>query len=111
MINEFLDNIQNRIHDWFQSLSDLAYLGGWYTLIGGAVIALAAAAWFFGPLPIIGKWIRAGVGVVVLIGGAFLAGLQVMFNHDKREKEALKARFRELQQRQQQQQRGNWPWS
>ncbi len=86
MINEFLDAIGGRIHDWFSGFLDLAYIGGWYSLGLVILLGVLALTWFFGALPVIGGWIRAIGGLLVLLAGAFLAGMTVMFNHNRKKK-------------------------
>ena len=87
--------------------ADLAYIGGWYTLIIAFVAGLTVLAWFFGALPVIGKWIRASVGVIVLLGGAFLAGMTIMFRHNKADRDANREKIKELQK---QQPKSGWPF-
>jgi fatty acid desaturase len=109
MINEFLDNITGRVRDAFSGLSDFVFLAGWYALGLGLLFAALALSWFFGGLPIIGKWIRGIGGVVVLLFGAFLAGLQVMANHAKADNQRYRDKIKELQQAQRRDKPGgNW---
>lgn len=81
MIDEFLDNIVNRIGGYVSGWSDYMFLAEWYVLGVVLLIGSLAVSWFFGALPVIGKWIRGLGGVAVLGYAAFLAGLQVMYNH------------------------------
>lgn len=62
-------------------VSDYLYLGK-YLAIGLAILAVAMLlSWFFGALPVIGKWIRGVSGLVVVSYGLFLTGMIVMFKH------------------------------
>lgn len=103
MIKEFLDAIQERVADAFSGLSEFAYLGGWYTLGAGILVAAVVAAYFF-PF----RWVRAGFGFLVLLMGAFLAGMQVMANHARRDNQVYRDKIKKLQAEQKKQNGGGW---
>lgn len=75
MINEFLDNVQARISafftDWFGSWFAWMHdpLTFWILCFVALFAACFVVGWF---LPF--KWIRAGLGGILVIAGAFLAG-------------------------------------
>lgn len=97
MIKDFLDSIQQRIVDAFSGVLELAYLAGWYGIGVALLLGTLALSWFFGGLPVVGKWIRGIGGIAVLLFGAFLAGLQVMYNHSKADNQAYREKIKELQ--------------
>lgn len=92
MIKEFLDSIQQRIVDAFSGLAEFVYLAEWYTL-GAIVLAVCLVIGYFFNF----SWVRAFLGFVVLCFGAFLAGLQVMANHAKKDNAAYREKIKELQ--------------
>ncbi len=102
MIKEFLDSVQQRVIDAFSGLSEFVFLAGWYAVGIALLLGTLALSWFFGGLPVIGKWIRGIGGVVVLLFGAFLAGLQVMANHAKKDNQHYRDKIKELQDQQRQ---------
>ena len=106
MIKEFLDAIQQRFSDAFSWISDYFFLAEWYVLGFAILVTCLLLAWFFGAIPVIGKWIRAIGGVVVLLFGAFLAGMTVMFNHNRAKQAERKPKPREIETQPQ----WKWPW-
>ncbi len=108
MIKEFLDSIQQRIVDAFSGLAEFVWLAEWYAVGIALLLAALALSWFFGAIPVIGKWIRGIGGVVVLLFGAFLAGLQVMANHAKADNQYYRDKIKELQAEQRQKNTGGW---
>lgn len=96
MINEFLDNIQHRITDAFSGLFAFAFLAERYMLGVALTLGVLALTWFFGALPVIGNWIRGGGGTIVLLYAAFLAGMQVMYNHSKSDNQRYRDELKKL---------------
>jgi hypothetical protein len=97
MIKEFLDSIQQRVVDAFSGLAEFVYLAEWY-ILGFVVLIVALVAGYFFNFP----WVRAVLGFIVLAFGSFLAGLQVMANHAKKDNEEYRQRIKELQAEQRQ---------
>lgn len=103
MIKEFLDSIQQRFVDAFSGLAEFVYLAEWYTIAIAVFLVCAAIAYFFEF-----KWVRASLGFVVLLMGAFLAGLQVMANHAKADNQGYRDKIRELQAEHREKTGGGW---
>lgn len=71
LIDEFLDGFFSRIGTFFHGLvpdwlSDPFYIR-WVPLGVGLIFIAAAIAWFFGALPVIGGFLRAIAGVIVIV--------------------------------------------
>lgn len=92
MIKELLDSVQQRIVDAFSGLSEFVYLAEWY-LLGFVILAIALVVGYFFNF----SWVRSFLGFIVLAFGAFLAGLQVMANHAKKDNESYRQKIKELQ--------------
>lgn len=101
MIKEVLDSIQQRIVDAFEGFAELAYIGGWYTIVV-VIILICMVIRFFFPF----KWISASLGFIVLMSGAFMAGMQVMFNHAKKDNQGYRDKIKELHEEHKQNQGG-----
>lgn len=100
MINEILDNIRQRLSDAFSWIPDYFFLTE-YFVIGIVLLVVAVALnWFFGGLPVIGKWISGITGFVVFCYGFFLAGIVVAFNRFRKERVADHEKIRDLQKKQ-----------
>lgn len=103
MIKEFLDSIQQRFVDAFNGLGEFIYLAEWYILGFVVLITCLVVGYFFNF-----AWARPFLGFVVLAYGAFLAGLQVMANHAKKDNQAYRDKIAELQAEQKQKTGGGW---
>jgi hypothetical protein len=69
IINEFLDKLWQRIAGAIDALLAPLILLEWWALLALFAFALVLAGYF---LPF--KWVRAGLGVLLMMGGAFVAG-------------------------------------
>ncbi len=103
MIKEFLDAIQQRFVDAFSGLSEFVWLSEWYILGFSVLIICLVVGYFFNF-----QWVRALLGFIVLAFGAFLAGLQVMANHARKDNQAYRDKIAELQAQQRQKSSGGW---
>lgn len=78
-----LDSITGRITgaagDFFAGLSAYVFLGEWIA-IGLAVLGAALAVQVFFPF----VWVRATLGVILVGLWSFIAGLIVMWRHERR---------------------------
>lgn len=91
LIDDFLDGAQTRIaaafHNiidpWFGWLFDPMLV--WYSY-GVAIFAVVVVIGWFFPF----KWIRAGLGFLLMLVGAFIAGGKIM--HDKMKAQAARKR-------------------
>jgi uncharacterized membrane protein YphA (DoxX/SURF4 family) len=84
MAQEFIDAIEQRIRDLFGGawhwLIEPLYLIEWYAwlaLILGACLLIG----YFAPF----KWVRAALGLILLVAGAFVAGGTAMWRHLRRD--------------------------
>jgi hypothetical protein len=84
MIDEFLTAIEQRIREAFGGLFhwliEPLYLLEWYFLFALLFLACFTIGYF---LPF--KWVRAALGLVLLIAGAFVAGGTAMYRHMRRQ--------------------------
>lgn len=103
MIKEFLDSIQQRIVDAFSGLAEFVYLAEWYTLLGVVLLAAMVIGYF---LPF--KWVRAGLGMIVLLMAATVAGVQAASNHFKLERQRDRDKIKELQAEHRQKNNNGW---
>jgi hypothetical protein len=79
LINELLDKIWQRIADAASWMLAPLILLEWWALFAAFVFGLAIVAYF---LPF--KWIRAGLGFLLLLAGAFVAGGTKMYRDLRR---------------------------
>jgi hypothetical protein len=79
LIDEFLTTLWRHISDTFSSLLAPLLLIEWWGLFGLFFVALLVIGYF---LPF--KWIRAGLGALLLLAGAFVAGGTKMYRDLKR---------------------------
>lgn len=106
LIKQFLDDIQSRIGDWFSSWLPSLVITEW----------IVAYVLFFAALVVVGyflpwKIVRATLGGLLLIAGAFLAGGITMAREFKAMHDKDRQRIKELErQRKQAQPRQGWPW-
>lgn len=96
MIKELLDGIQQRLSDgaaWlfapFQFLIDWSPLFGHFALFV-ALIAFLLFVGFFLPF----KWIRAGLGFVIVVAGAFVLGETNQFKKQLKDAKARRQQER-----------------
>lgn len=75
-IDAFLNSIHERVSGFLEPFFAYLYLSEWY-VIGLAILAVCIVIGYFFSF----TWVRAVLGFIVLLTGAFLAGGQVMFNH------------------------------
>lgn len=103
-----LDSVQQRFSDALSGMADFWYLVSWDVIGAALFLAAGALTWFFGGLPIVGKWIRGLGGIAVLLYVAFRIGLQVMANHVREQRERDRAKIKELQSGQRTEKSGGW---
>jgi uncharacterized membrane protein YphA (DoxX/SURF4 family) len=83
MVDEFFNSVGQRLRDLvggaYHSLIEPLYLLEWYAwlaLILGACLLIG----YFAPF----KWVRAALGLILLLAGAFVAGGTAMYRHMRR---------------------------
>jgi len=79
IINELIDKIWQRIADAFNAVVAPLILLEWWALLAAFAFVLVVVAYF---LPF--KWIRAGLGFLLFMAGAFVAGGTKMYRDLKR---------------------------
>lgn len=96
MIKEFLDAIQQRLSDgavWlfapFQWLIDWSPLFGHFILFAALIVFLLFVGFF---LPF--KWIRAGLGFIIVVAGAFVLGETNQFKKQLKDAKARREQER-----------------
>jgi hypothetical protein len=67
-------------HGWFDPLMEYAYLAEWWVLLM-ILLAVCTVIGYFADF----KWVKAVLGIVVLVAGAFVAGGTEMWRHVKNE--------------------------
>jgi hypothetical protein len=89
MIKELLDAIQQRLSEFFNPIVDWIFnpLWSWWAIFILIFAACVVIAYF---LPF--KWIRAALGFIVLLAGAWLAGGTMMYRDMKGRLEAERAK-------------------
>lgn len=87
-INTFLDTISTRFVSLFDFIADP--LWRWYVAYGVLVIVCVFIGYF-----LIFKWVRAGLGFILLIAGAFVLGGRTMHNELKPHIDAARVRAKE----------------
>jgi uncharacterized membrane-anchored protein len=78
MISEIFDEIGRRIAAFFAPFLDWIFVAEWW-LIFLIIFAVCAAIGYFFQF----QWVRAVLGIVVLVAGAFVAGGTEMYRHIK----------------------------
>jgi hypothetical protein len=86
VVQEFIDAITARLQDIFGSawhwLIEPLYLLEWYAwlalILGGCLLI-----GYFAPF----KWVRAALGLVLLVASAFVAGGTAMWRHMRRQRD------------------------
>ena len=81
MINEALDAIEQRIAHWFAPLLDWLFVAEWWGLLL-AFLILCLVIGYFAQF----SYVRAALGFLVLLAGAFVAGGTEMFRHIRNER-------------------------
>lgn len=90
LIDEFLDGIQQRIVGAWDFVFDP--LWKWYA-IGFIIFICCVVIAYFAPF----KWIRAGLGVFLVIVGAFILGGRTMHKQMKSTLDVERSKRRELE--------------
>lgn len=78
MVAEILDEIGRRVAAFFAPYRDGIYLAEWWAMLL-ALIAICMLIGYFAQF----KWVRAVLGILILIASAFVAGGMEMYRHIK----------------------------
>ena len=103
MIDWLLTDLKGRFFDALSAVSGYVYLAEWYVALAALLAAFIAVSVF---IPF--KWPRAALGFLWLLAASFVAGLTVMFRHNRDENKALRDQVAKLRQHQRQQDQGWW---
>ncbi len=103
MIESIFDEAQRRITGAFEWVFDP--LWRWYTIGFGIFLVCAVVAYF---LPF--KWVRAALGAVIVVTGAYIAGGRHMRNEMKAKLDEERAKLKQIEEQRRQQQ-PNWPFN